>query len=91
MRGVLKDCFEISGRGTVVLLDPEGEDGRLLIGDRVSIAGRRWMVAGIEMPNYRQLPPPDVRRLLGVLLTDATKAELVPLIGQTFETLKAQA
>ena len=86
MRGVFTACFEIAGRGVVVLLNPEGDDGRLLMGDRVNIAGGSWVVAGIEMPNWRKLPSPELRRTLGVLLADATKAELEPLIGQPFET-----
>ena len=86
MRGLLKDCFEISGRGTVALLDPD--EGSCVIGDWVKIGGEAWQISGIEMPNYRKLPPQEVLKLCGALLTNATKAQLAPLIGQSFETLK---
>lgn len=86
MRGTLQACFEISGRGIVVMLTKG--DGDLRTGDWLAIDGARWRIMGIEMPNYfGKAPLPEhVRNSIGVMLEGATKAELTPLIGQPFET-----
>ncbi len=88
MSGTLGDVFEITGRGTVVIL--KDFDGSVKIGDQVAIGGHKWVVTGNEMPgrpiDLNNIPP---RRPVGVLLADARKAELLPLVGQPITVIKA--
>lgn len=90
MRGVLEDCFQITGRpGAVVALLIENDE-TLRAGDWMIIGGAKWRVAGIEFIKRSGVPTPDDLRRIAVWL-DASKAELVPLIGSRFETISAQA
>jgi hypothetical protein len=86
MRGLLKDCFEISGRGLVVLL--ARQEGVLRVGDWVVIRDTEWRIAGFDVPNYfgRPIPSEEVRRSVCALREAATKADLAPFVGQPFET-----
>jgi len=85
MRGVLDDCFDIAGRGVVVALIQC--DGDLKAGDWIVVASKRWRVAGVEMPNYfGRTPPQGTAHKTGALLSGASTAELLPLLGQPFHT-----
>jgi hypothetical protein len=88
MAGALGDVFEITGRGTVVIL--KDFDNSVKIGDQIAIGHHKWVVKGNELPgrpiDLNNIPP---RRPVGVLLADATKAELLPLVGQPITVIKA--
>ena len=84
MIGTLLDVFEISGRGCVVLVDIE--QGGCKVGDTLAAGTGRWVVNGIEMPNYS---PETIQRISegwkppnGILVRGAIKDDLVALIGQ---------
>jgi translation elongation factor EF-Tu-like GTPase len=88
MAGTLGEVFDITGRGVVVIL--KDFDGSVRVGDRVAIGSHSWEVSGIEM-GLRPLDPdnPPARKGVGVLLRGASKAELLPLVGEPVSVSRA--
>ena len=89
MIGTLHDVFEISGRGCVVLI--EDHAGTCRAGDAIVIGEAEWTIAGLEMINYQ---PEALKRMgegwrppLGLLLRNASKDDLIGLVGQRCSTL----
>lgn len=85
MRGVLEDCFQITGRpGTVVAVLIQ-DDELVRIGDWMIIDEARLRITGIEFIKRTSIPTGlDLKRV--AFLVEAPKAELMPLIGKQFET-----
>jgi hypothetical protein len=85
MRGVLEDCFQITGRsGTVVaVLIEDNEPVR--VGDWMIVGEFRWRVVEFEFIKRARAPTEeDLRRV--AFWIEAPKEELTPLIGRRFET-----
>lgn len=75
----VSDVFRITGRGTVITGQLEG-DGQLNLGDAVVCDGMRWQVNGIEM--FRaSLMSAEPGMDIGVLLNDGPPREM--LYGRT--------
>jgi hypothetical protein len=90
MRGVLEDCFQITGRSSTVVAVLVEDDELVRIGNWMVVEELKWRIVGLEFIK-RARPPTeeDLRRI--AFLIDAPKEELVPLIGRRFETVSASA
>lgn len=87
MKGILGEVFEITGRGVVACL--EDYEGEVRTGERLIVANREWTIAGVEMPYGKRTLEQLEKGLpvtIAVVVRPAEKSDLVPLIGQPFET-----
>ena len=90
MRGIIRDVFEITGRGVVALFDHH-EDAPFKVGDWFAVAEHKWKITGWDIPRRVDDAGKMIEPLaVAVLLKGATKAELLPFVGQPFETIPGE-
>jgi hypothetical protein len=87
--GTLSHVFEITGRGCVVVVQTDARDCRT--GDKLGVGEYCWEIIGIDVPRYS---PETVERMkdgwrppIGLLLKNATKAQLSGLIGHNCQLI----
>jgi len=90
MQGIIRDVFEITGRGVIALFDHH-EDASFNVGDWFAVSGHKWKITGRDIPRKVDEKGELIKPLsVAVLLRDVTKAELLPFVGQPFETISGE-
>jgi hypothetical protein len=90
MQGIIRDVFEITGRGVIVLFDHH-EDALLKVGDWLAVAGHKWKIAGQKIPRRVDEKGKVIEPLsIAVLLRGVTRAEVLPFVGRPFETIPGE-
>ncbi len=84
--GILLEAFDISGRGTVVVL--EEFDGQARAGDVLVIGPTPHKIAGVELVSFRSVEAYERNRQLrrvGLLIAGCSTQELEAYKGQRLE------